>query len=163
MEKTYNTPKNSNSSYNLVDLINSGSTNSQKQQILHNILDPYNLKVDLGGFSTNLYLQWQDFQYICDYWSAMAPGWVDSRYQYKWLKGNGIKLSGTFFPFAASPLEFYYNETFRSTRFIQMNSDLEDVSWIDFLGRITLGDEVPASSYSWCSFFLQQINGLRMY
>ncbi len=154
LEKKYTSPKNSDNSDNIFNLINSGSLTSQKQRILHNILEPNNLKINLGGFSTNLYLQWQDFQYICDYWSAMAPGWIDSRYQYKWLKGNGIKLSGTFFPMASnSPLEFYYNESFRSTRFAQMNSDLGDVTWIDFLSRITLGDEVPASSFNWCSFF----------
>ncbi|MFW9930551.1 MAG: hypothetical protein ACFFD1_14270, partial [Candidatus Thorarchaeota archaeon] len=92
---------------------------------------------------------WQDVLGGTSDYEISYPNNFTSTWKASWLPDHGIRLSVKTFGDKYSPLDLYYNESYRNEKITAGIQVITDVPWINKVSEIILGDEAPATLYKW--------------
>ncbi len=144
-----------------------GTEQFPKMRALDSLADGNNpdqfLRTSFACWASQLRHRWEELpNYVSDLviWGPSAAEYTsygahNSIFQFRWLHDRGVSLGGVFWPwrYGNSPLDSYYNTSFRAEQLAILGNDIENHSWSEHMDSVILGDEEPASgAYDWFSF-----------
>ncbi|MFW9996902.1 MAG: hypothetical protein ACFFD4_32975, partial [Candidatus Odinarchaeota archaeon] len=92
---------------------------------------------------------WQDVIGSLSGYEIAYPDPPSVRYKPRWLSDHGLRIQAKIFGAPHSPLDLYYNETYRIQVIEDALAEFDAIIWKDLIAQVVLGDEVPTTLYNW--------------